>query len=141
MRLLPILAVAVVTALPAGQVHAAPDRFDLECQLVETTSAQPNETFAFSRSLSIDLAAGEFCFRGPEFGCKEIERLNNVTDTSFDLADIDDEAVSIRTVIDRRTWTWDNEARTKQLNFGSSHSKGACTLADFTPFPATAVRK
>jgi hypothetical protein len=132
-RLFAALSTLALLAGPAaaGQAAAA-DRFDLNCSLRETNSLSQGET-SFTRHLSIDLEAGVVCFR--DFDCKKLDKLARVTSEKIVLDDSDDDFMTQKSEIDRRSLRWSSHVRVKKLAPSTGVSYGDCVRAPFTPFP------
>jgi hypothetical protein len=127
------LALAVLAGPAAAAAAADLQRFDLTCELTETSSLKPGVSTPITRHLSVDLTARRWCLR--DEGCRELLPVAKVTAREFHLADVDDDTTTRTTVIDRRTWRWVNRATLKRPVRATGGSEGVCKVAAFTPFP------
>jgi hypothetical protein len=128
--------VAVMLQLFAFGVAGAEndDRFDLVCDLQEKTSFHPGQVTRFSRHLSIDLGAKEWCSR--DEGCATRRNVVLVTGDEIRLSDIDSSFMRLETSIDRTTWTWRNRVHIKEVIDSNGETFGPCKKEPFTTFPA-----
>jgi hypothetical protein len=125
---------AMAIALLAGPAAAADlQRFDLTCEIKETSSLKPGVVSTLTRHLSVDLTARRWCLR--DEGCRELLPIAAVSASAFHLADVDDATTTRTTVIDRRTWRWTNHATLKRPMRATGGSEGVCRVGAFTPFP------
>src|ERR1700685_3660426 len=123
----------------ASAAHAtAQNRFDLICQIQETESFHPGNVTHFSRHLSVDLDAGQWCIW--DQNCRRLWKVMRITEDFLVLDDADTSFMKLETTIDRKKLFWTSRAHIKQVIDSSGETHGPCELAPFTPFPTDTKR-
>jgi hypothetical protein len=127
------IGMAVLVFLSSVTPVAASDQFDLNCDLEETNSLQPGQVNHFTRHLSIDLDAGNWCTRDED--CKKIHKIVGLTPDEIQLFDTDSSFMKLQLSINRHTWMWIDHAHIKEFLESGGETKGPCKLSPFTPLP------
>jgi hypothetical protein len=133
-----ISAVGLVTWALLLPAHGAdtPRRFDLICDVQETTSFHPGEISKYQRHLSVDMEANEYCIWNST--CARINKIRQVSDSEILLTDSDDSFMRLRTSIALPAWEWKSVAHIKEIIESGGVAQGFCKMSPFTPFPPSA---